>query len=276
MASDEARCPVCASDEQRTIHDGIKLCVRCRIAFNTGFEPKNYGDTYFLEEYRRQYSVTYMEDFPGIYRLSKRRLEVILHLLGKKRDISSLTLLDIGSAAGFFLRCALDHGIGSVNGIEISQYACRLSKKMCGIPVINSSFENASIDCQYDIITAWYFIEHCNDPVSVMKRIHVALRDNGLFAFSMPSIFGPLFLFRRNEWIATHPGDHRIDISPRGIRKMLDKCGFRTVFMRAAGVHPERVISPFSPIYRPFAYLYKLFARMTSFSDTIEVFAIKR
>jgi 2-polyprenyl-3-methyl-5-hydroxy-6-metoxy-1,4-benzoquinol methylase len=275
MTADRTQCPICLSAKVTSISANLYVCNPCGIAFNTAYSQKQYNDSYFLDEYCNQYGKTYLEDFDNIYALSKKRLALILNYIKIKNDTSTFSLLDIGSATGIFLQCAKDSGIHNVTGIEISEYASRYCRKQFQIPVIRSSFTDITLSKNYDIITAWFFIEHCNDPLSVLQKIYDALSKGGLFAFSVPSIFGPLFNFNKLLWINTHPVDHRMDFSPSGAKKILKKCGFRKIYIRPAGIHPERVISSHSLLFKPFSFLYKFFSMLMSFSDTIEVYAVK-
>jgi 2-polyprenyl-3-methyl-5-hydroxy-6-metoxy-1,4-benzoquinol methylase len=275
MTADRPQCPACSSANGTSISPDLYLCTSCQIAYNTGYRQKIYDDNYFLDEYRAQYGKTYIEDHDAIYAASRKRLARLLSYIRIKKSLSAFSLLDIGSAAGFFLQCARDSGIQNVSGIEISEYASRYCREHFQIPVIRSSFADIALTEKHDIITAWFFIEHCNDPVPVLQKIYGALAEGGIFAFSAPSIFGPLFIFDRSSWINAHPTDHRVDFSPAGARKILKKIGYRKIIIRAAGMHPERVVSPDSLFYKPFTLLYKLFAGLTSFSDTIEVYAVK-
>ena len=43
----------------------------------------------------------------------------------------------------------------------------------------------------------------------------------------------------------------------------------------SGGMHPERIIPSGSFFYRPFSILYSAVSRIISFSDTLEVMAIK-
>jgi 2-polyprenyl-3-methyl-5-hydroxy-6-metoxy-1,4-benzoquinol methylase len=268
-------CPLCMSGKIKDISPHLHLCRSCRSAFNTNYAPARYNDDYFLGEYRRQYGKTYVEDYKTINSFSRNRLSWIFEHIGQGRDRSGLSLLDIGSAAGFFLQCAREAGIKDVTGIEISEYASRYCSEHFSIPVVQSSFNDITLSKKYDIITAWFFIEHCEDTVRVLNKISDMLADGGLFAFSGPSTFGPLFALNRQAWIETHPADHRVDFSPRSAKTILSKFGFRKIYTRPAGIHPERVIPTRSFAYRPFSHLYKIFSRVTSFSDTIEVIALK-
>jgi SAM-dependent methyltransferase len=275
MADGTPHCPICSSPSTLLISDNLYSCGICGITFNTAYAVKSYSDTYFLDEYRNQYGKTYIEDYDNIYALSSSRLSAIFNYLPNKSRRSDLSILDIGSAAGFFLACARDMGIGSVTGIEISDYASTYCLEHFKIPVIRSSFADVTLTSTYSIITAWYFIEHTADPVAMMEKIHHSLTPGGVFAFSVPSIFGPLFVFNRERWVRTHPTDHYMDFSPRGIKKILTGLGFSNIHVKAAGIHPERIFNPQSLLFRPFALLYGSVSRLISFSDTMEVYAIK-
>ncbi len=108
-----------------------------------------------------------------------------------------------------------------------------------------------------------------------MKRYTAALKKGGMLAFSAPSVFGPLYHFNRKQWISTHPADHRVDFSPASARKLLHRLGFRRWWVYPGGFHPERIISAKSFFFPFFSMLYRRFAGLTAYSDTIEVYAVK-
>jgi 2-polyprenyl-3-methyl-5-hydroxy-6-metoxy-1,4-benzoquinol methylase len=271
-------CPLCSKHSAKPVHTGninLLKCADCGIVFNSGFRAVSYDDNYFQDDYRKQYGKTYIEDFDNIYRYSIKRLEVIDSLLNNNDKKCDLGVLDIGSAAGFFLKAARDRGFGRVTGIEISEYASEYCRREFNIDVVNSSFEHASLDNYYDVITAWYFVEHNPDPGKVIGKIYSLLNDNGIFAFSVPSIFGPQYIFKKENWILSHPVDHRIDFSPASVKMYLGKIGFKKVLTVPAGIHPERIYLQKYPGYTFFSLLYKKLSELTSFSDTLEVYAVK-
>jgi len=275
MEGPKTLCPVCSSEDFEDISSSLHRCRNCSAGFNSGYKPLLYNNNYFIDEYREQYGKTYLDDYDHIYSMSMERLKRIVPLVSKQKDLKNASLLDIGSAMGFFLKAAMDSGLGQLKGIEISEYAGGYCRDEFGIDVITSSFDDIEDPGMFDIITAWFFIEHCEDPGDVIGRIFSSLNQGGVLAFSSPSISGPLFRFNREEWIKTHPGDHRIDLSPASARTLLKKIGFKKVHIRAAGIHPERIVPRESILFRPFSFLYKIFSRLTAFSDTIEVYAVK-
>jgi 2-polyprenyl-3-methyl-5-hydroxy-6-metoxy-1,4-benzoquinol methylase len=271
----ELRCPLCLSKKIKEIYENhISLfnCGECGIIFNNKYRQLNYDDSYFTSLYKEQYGKTYIEDFKNIYAASIRRINRIIKI---KKNIDKARLLEIGSAMGFFLKAVRDSGIKDVLGIEISGYAAKYCAEKFQINVINSSFNDVKLNGKYDVITAWYFLEHSFDPLSVVTAISNSLNIGGIFAFSTPSFFGPQYLFNRDEWFCSHPADHRIDFSPRSVKKFLKNTGFRKVFIFPGGIHPERVIRGDSLIFTPFKKLYTVISKLCSFSDTIEVYAVK-
>ena len=268
-------CPLCGSVKTRHAGGDLYRCGLCGGAFNEGYRPLDYGNDYFIEEYRNQYGRTYEEDFSQIYAMAQTRLKRILSLFQSDPHKSRASLLDIGSALGFFLKAARDSGFGPVKGIEISEYASQYCRERLDIEVENSPFDQVADPGTFSVITAWYFIEHCEDTLAVLEKIYGSLEEGGVLAFSAPSVFGPLYRFSRDQWISTHPTDHRVDFSPSAARKTLRSIGFRKIRVYPGGFHPERVLDRDSFFYPVFSMLYRRFADLTAYSDTIEVYAVK-
>jgi SAM-dependent methyltransferase len=275
---DQISCPVCKLNNIILLYRGSAVLYRCRqcgIIFNQAFREISYNDDYFTDQYRKQYGRTYIEDFENIYRTSAGRLRRILKYRKEINDIGRLRLLDIGSASGFFLKAAQDSGIEDLLGIEISGFASGYCAEKLGINVINASFSEISLPGNFDIITAWYFIEHSPDPESIVTRIYNSLKQGGVFAFSVPSFFGPQFFFDRNTWFETHPVDHKTDFSPFSVCEFLKKIGFKKIYTFPAGIHPERIIKNEFILFPLFNSVYNVISRLISFSDTMEVYAVK-
>lgn len=270
-------CPFCGSDRAGVVSAGSPFlrCRGCGTVYNTAHSLPAYSDSYFTEDYRDQYGRTYEDDYESIYASARNRIARINALWKSAHQVSPHSVLDIGCALGFFLKGAADRGFTRIEGIEVSGFAADYCRKRFGYKVYETSFEKAGIKGRFDVITAWYFLEHCADSKAALDKIVNSLSDGGVFAFSMPSVFGPMYFFSRKRWVETHPVDHRVDVSPRTIRRILKAAGFRRVIVRPAGIHPERVISRRVPLFRIFSRLYRTFSLRFAFSDTIEVYALK-
>jgi SAM-dependent methyltransferase len=270
-------CPLCGDNRSREVLEGSPYfrCCACGVVYNIAHVPLAYSDNYFIDDYRAQYGQTYEEDFPSIYRLSRNRISRIRDLWNSRHMVSAHSLLDVGSALGFFLKAAHDEGFTRLEGIEISQYAADYCRTRFGYSVVAEPFEFVILDRSYDVISAWFFIEHCVNTRAVLEKVYKHLNNGGVFAFSAPSIYGPLYGFNRTQWALTHPVDHKVDFNPRTVRTFLSEIGFSEIRVYAAGIHPERIMNKRNPLFPVFKRLYSAFSRHFSYSDTIEVYAIK-
>lgn len=262
-------CPVCTSTESKNISEKLVLCKICRTVYNVGYSSIPYSEDYFVEEYRQQYGKTYEDDFESIYAAAVHRLHKIDRVI--RNDASSKALLDIGCALGFFCKAARDKGFGVVEGLEVSTYASEYCASQYNILVHNIRFEEFFPEKRYDVITAWYVMEHFIDPYTMFSKVYSLLNSKGVFACTLPSYFGPLYVFRKEEWVASHPLDHRIDVSPRSIKQLLMKIGYSKVYCHPSGYHPERCGTTAMKYKR----LYKKLSDILCFSDTIFVIAQK-
>ena len=260
----------------RSITDSSLLyCSNCRLAFNTAHAPASYNSNYFLEEYQQQYGKTYEDDFSWIYELGRQRIGEIKKLSGKK-DFTGKRLLDAGCALGFFLKAAYDEGFEDVEGLEISGYAADYCRNRFGFRVHNVPLEEFEGEpSSFNVITAWYVIEHSSQPLQLFHKLYEMLEAGGVLACSMPSIHGPMFFFHRDEWVKSHPDDHFIDFSPGAVKKALKCAGFRRIKCSPAAYHPERIIRRNSLLFPPFAWMYGKLSKMTCFSDTMHIYALK-
>ncbi len=263
-------CPFCDKEIPET--RGFCFCKKCALVFNTRWQTDTYGDAYFTDVYRQQYGKSYEEDFDAIYAQSMKRLSRIAAYVN--RFSVEKKILDLGCAYGFFLKAAQDNGF-SPHGIELSAHAVAYANKNFDFPVENSSLEDCK-DNKYPVLTFWYVLEHFREIRESFDKVCSMVEEGGVIAFSVPSWFGPSYLFHRRKWEKEHPKDHRADFSPKAIRQLLRKKGFGAISIVPASFHPERLISRSMFMYPLFAFLYRLFSYVTGFGDTIEVYACKR
>ncbi|MBI39648.1 MAG: hypothetical protein CMF59_08615 [Leptospiraceae bacterium] len=104
----------------------------------------DYGPEYFLEEYENQYGKSYLEDESNLRNMARRRLEWMEETIRAGNHIvpwdhpRGPALLEIGSAAGFFLDEARERGFRTT-GIEVSGFASDFAEKR-GHHIIRQSF----------------------------------------------------------------------------------------------------------------------------------------
>ncbi len=220
----------------------------------------SYGPDYFLEDYVKQYGRSYEEDAPSLRALARRRLSLIQPSL-----LPGQRVLEIGCALGFFLDEARSLGY-EVRGLEISDYAARYAREKLHLNVECAPFLDSKDARTYDVVAAFYVIEHFADQRAVFEKIRDLLKPGGLFLFALPSTNGPMFTCQPDEWMRTHPVDHFADYSPASLLRTAEHYGMRLIKALPSSFHPNRARG----FWRMSGPFYPLFARHFAFGDTME------
>lgn len=224
-----------------------------------------------MEEYSNQYKKSYYEDEPNLRSMAKRRLSV-LEKVGAKPEGSSL--LEIGSAAGFFLDEARNAGY-MTKGLELSPKEVEYAQSVLSLAVDQKSV--LAIDGNewketFDVVAAFFVIEHIEEIDGIWERIQAWTKPGGFLYLAVPSSFGPSFQTNPNAWFATHPSDHFFDYSVHSLKKLLSILGFEVNYVRPMSYHSYRDLSPRGKLPE---WLYRLYANSFAYGDTIELTARK-
>jgi 2-polyprenyl-3-methyl-5-hydroxy-6-metoxy-1,4-benzoquinol methylase len=146
-------------------------------------------------------------------------------------------MLEIGCGRGELLVGAANRG-WVVSGIEMTDGFAQVARSR-GISVECSSVEESkSLDDTYDVILLAAILEHLYDPVSILKRIHAALRPGGLVFIDVPNELsltmrvGNLYMrLRGRDWAInlspTFSPFHVVGFSPKALTRVLASAGFR-------------------------------------------------
>jgi len=182
-------CPVCGEKIEarhsspvlaRRCEETYRRCNRCGTIYLSRLKPPpiEYEKDYFFDFYKKQYGKTYLEDFPNLVEMGRRRMANIMKFLdfplteaqrtqrtqgrrGGKINYSSMnsvpsvpqrlyendfetkpSLLDIGCAYGPFLAAAAEYGF-SPCGIEPAEDAVRYVKEELGFHAWHGFFPDA-------------------------------------------------------------------------------------------------------------------------------------
>ncbi len=274
-------CPACASTARRTLArfetKSYFRCSDCGMTYLERFADRSeaYAESYFFDEYRKQYGKTYLEDFPNLARLAKSRLGALRRVVGTP---DGKTVLDVGCAYGAFLAEARKEGWKPF-GIDVSREAVAHVRDVLAIPAVADAFPDTRalerLPKPVDCLTMWYVIEHFDDLEAVLAAADGLLAPGGIFAFSTPAGDGVSALRDRRAFLERSPDDHFTVWSRRATRAFLARRGYRVVLLRSTGHHPERF---------PFARadgrglrgaLASLCSRLFGLGDTFECYAIK-
>lgn len=240
-----------------------------KIIYNQQWQSLNYDQDYFLKEYKNQYQITYLEDEENLRNIYKKRIKVL-----KKFLSFHSSLLELGCATGFFLD-EVKNIFSKTLGIEISTFASFYGKKKFNLNIENIDLiEFISKNTQrYDVVASFYVIEHFKEQKKIFEFISKTLNKNGLWICSLPSTFGPLFMFHPLQWKETHPKDHFVDYNPKALKTILKLYHLKLLWIRPASYHQERT-KGFLNFLTP--RMYQLYSDFTCFGDTLEFIAVKQ
>jgi 2-polyprenyl-3-methyl-5-hydroxy-6-metoxy-1,4-benzoquinol methylase len=275
-----------------------RRCPRCGIVYMNRLNepPIEYAREYFFEFYKNQYGKTYLEDFPHLVAMGKRRLKLISSLLAGQGEEAKPRLLDIGCAYGPFLKAASEGGFDPV-GFEAAGDAVAYVTQELKFPVIQGFFPLEPIPDRIDgsllpriellrslqresfsVLTLWYVIEHFREPKLALKEANRLLKPGGVLAFATPSFRGISGRGSPEAFLRNSPADHWTVWSPEICGPLLKRGGFSLKKTVITGHHPERF--PLSgrllkkregPLYRFFFFLSRLFR----LGDSFEIYAVK-
>ena len=245
------------------VHTEYQICTQTGACKYLPAKARTYSNSYFCDEYKNQYKKTYYEDEHFLRELAQRRLSVLRKYIVQP----NCTLLEIGSAAGFFLDEAKKVGF-SVTGVEVSKTESEYSKNL-GLDTFHGSFIDFQTDKKYTVICAFFVIEHFPNQQELFEKFLSLLEPGGFLFLALPSLFGPSFQTNPKNWFATHPEDHFIDYSPAALKRLSQKIGLRLVYKEPMSYHVHRDRG-WRGLF-PLKLFYKTLAKLTCYGDTMQV-----
>lgn len=153
-------------------------CERCGLVFTS---PRLRRDL-ILKSYEQAEDPTYVSQSAGRIRTFEGCLRKI------NRYQTSGRILDIGAAAGFFLKVAKDRG-WETHGIEPSRYLSDFGNRSFKVNIVQGTVETVTrFPYQMDVVTLWDVLEHTFDPMDVLARCNRYLRPGGHIVINYPNI----------------------------------------------------------------------------------------
>lgn len=132
--------------------------------------------------------------------------------------------LDIGCAAGYFVSHLKERGWAS-RGIEISSVMAAAARKN-HLDVIHGDFLKTPMQTEsLDLVTMWATIEHLEDPMAFLEKIHAILKTGGHLILSTchQGFFAKI---RKEKWRYLNVPEHIYYFKKSHLRFMAKKAGF--------------------------------------------------
>jgi SAM-dependent methyltransferase len=144
-------------------------------------------------------------------------------------------LLELGSAAGYFLSVARARG-WSVQGIEPAVAISEWSRRYLQVPVQTGFFEQVPLpDGSQEVVVAIEVLEHVLDPDELVRTIHRWLSPEGMVFLTTPNVDSPLYFPPGPTTGILVPLDHLNLFSVDTLRRLVERAGFVDVRVETAG-----------------------------------------
>lgn len=230
-STSQGQCLVCGACAFTPLWEILQRCGACgfvtaRLDVPIDARRLYEGDYFTGEEY-----LDYLADEAFFRRNFRGRLEEI------RRRTPSGRLLELGAAYGFFLDLA--RKFYEVVGFEVNPAAVGHARDVLNLDVRRDDF--LATPCEalggpVDVAVLWDVIEHLDRPDLFLK--HVAECSNsGLHLYITTGDIGSrLARWRGPRWRMIHPPSHLHYFDRATISRLLDRCGFDVVEIRAIGV----------------------------------------
>ena len=191
-----------------------------------------YQSNYYSNE-KPLYIKRNIEDEKWWQSVFKDRLQTI----DEFRKTDGKRLLEFGSGPGLFLKYAKKDG-WDVIGVEASQIAAEFSKKK-GLRIIETLFEDLDTRSLglFDCVALFEVLEHVAFAKETLVTANKLLKTGGVICLSIPNEYNPLQnVVRQANKIKTYwlvPKIHINYFTIDSISRLLEKCGFKVVYMEA-------------------------------------------
>lgn len=187
-----------------------------------------YSKTYYQDHYPTWIAKTLSEKSYWLHAYEERYVIFEKHI-----QTPGKAILDIGSFLGIFLEVGQTRGWRTL-GIEPSDPARDYANGV-GIKTLPNMFQDHTVAelGQFDAINLALTLEHIDDPVDLISRIHQFLKPGGILCIEVPNDFNPLqkaaqtVLGAHEYWVA--PPHHINYFTPESLGRLLENTGFDIV-----------------------------------------------
>lgn len=231
-------CDLCGNTEHKFLFygkdrlHGIKgtfsyvMCAGCNLVYmNPQISSKNLMK-YYPNDYGPHQSKSPKIEHDEKLTKPNIRKNSTLDFIYRKLNHQSV-LLDVGCGNGKFLY-EIQSLIGcSVYGIDISEDAVAMAKNNYNLDIFRGTITEAPfLNDYFDVITAWSYLEHVNNPSEVLTRVYDLLRPNGDFVMSCPNCDSFNAKLFKDKWYHLDCPRHLYLYTPKTIVNFLKKTGF--------------------------------------------------
>lgn len=219
-----------------------------------------------LQEYYTSYHTTEENEYRNteLVELHKGILDYLLsHLPGSE----NMNFLDYGFGAGAFLKCAAHRGI-HIFGAEFSDQNCNQIEKHCeqeGFSIKTVNVSKSGLETlnspRFNCITLFQVIEHCLDPLTLLKQlsffqeigdlIYLECPNNEALYLKVKNIIRT-YVGREDFFNSLNPPQHLHGFNRKSMGFILEKAGYTPIdicdYYFADGLHQVETLAWYPPL----------------------------
>jgi SAM-dependent methyltransferase len=136
-------------------------------------------------------------------------------------------LLDFGCGGGSYLARMACQG-WEVTGVDVSVAAVSHIRRELGLRALAGTLPHPDLESElFEAITMWHSLEHVHEPLEVLCEAYRLLVPGGRLIVAAPNIEGLAFRWFGRCWYGLDLPRHLSHFSPRTLREILCRAGFR-------------------------------------------------
>ncbi len=241
----QVSCPACGSGQEEPALEkcGFRyaLCTDCGSLYVSPRPKAEAIDSYYREgEAVKFWSTSFFKETAEARRerIFRPRAKLVTELTRKALTGSPerAVFVDVGSGYGIFLEEIRALGLfGEVVGIEPAPNLAGVCRDK-GFRILEKPAEEVSAEeLQASFATAFEVLEHLYDPARFLRALYQILEPGGVLLFTTltASGFDIQILWEHSK--SVHPPHHLNLISVKGMRLLVERCGFQIVELSTPG-----------------------------------------
>lgn len=214
----------------------IVECENCKLRFTN---PMASYEKHIEKVYDDNYFFGGEDGYPDYFQEKDLLIKQGEHYANTiSKYIPSGSMLDIGAAAGFFMK-GFENSGWQVNGIEPNKTMTDYALNELNLNIIQDSFETHDFSEHYNLVTLIQVIGHFYDLSSSLRKIPTLVRENGFAlveSWDMNSLIAKLL---GKNWHEYSPPSVLNWFSKSSLQKAFEDVGFEHI----KSGHPNKKIS---------------------------------
>jgi SAM-dependent methyltransferase len=230
--------------------DGVPLyeCDACALVFREPTEADLDPGSLYDDFYKNELAGRFPPPVETVVRLLRLYRALKIFTIAPR----ARTILDIGSGRGFtlhYLRRFFRYRRAA--GIQVSRPALEFSRKVLGLEIHDRDLlEEPWAGDRFDVVTMWHVLEHVIDPERYLAKIRGVLGPDSCFVVEVPNLDSWTRRMTGKYWLGLDLKYHLTFFSPKSLRAMLERHGFRATLVHTFSMEYSTFLSAQSIVSR--------------------------